>query len=137
MLFCEQNKKWWEPFLVHEIGRIDGGKVFQNSGNMLQFSGNIFYNRKNKILIKILAGKRSVIRIIMEFHGIPSGFPNQGLISLALPITCLASDLGQVHQMYDCMVQCIIGLRHSPSLMKNQHGLNEEKTLNKEKRSLN
>jgi hypothetical protein len=26
--FGRQNKKWWELFLVHKIGRIDGSKVF-------------------------------------------------------------------------------------------------------------
>ena len=38
--------------LVHEIGRIDGGKVFQNIGNMFQIGGNMCYDQKNKIPIK-------------------------------------------------------------------------------------
>ncbi len=33
---------------------------------------------KNNILMKILEFKRSGIRLIMEFFGIPNGFPNQG-----------------------------------------------------------
>jgi hypothetical protein len=46
-------------FLVHEIERIDGGKVFQNSGISFRFGENIFYDQKTKILIKIPAEKRS------------------------------------------------------------------------------
>jgi hypothetical protein len=37
----------------------------------------MFYDPKHKIPIKILAGKRYGIKIIAEFCGIPSGFPNQ------------------------------------------------------------
>jgi hypothetical protein len=64
--------------LIHEIGRIDGGRGFQTGGNVFQIGRNTFYNRKNKILMKIPEFKRSRIGIIAEFHGIPSGFPNQG-----------------------------------------------------------
>jgi hypothetical protein len=35
----------------------------------------------------------------------------------------------QMRQKYSCTVQSIIGLRHLPPQMKNQHGLNEEKNL--------
>jgi hypothetical protein len=45
---------------------------------MFQIGGNTFYNQKNKIPMKIPEFKRSGIRITTEFHGIPSGFPNQG-----------------------------------------------------------
>ncbi len=41
----------------------------------------------------------------------------------------IVSDLGQAHQKYPCTVQGIIGLQHLPPRMKNQHGLNEKKTL--------
>jgi hypothetical protein len=41
---------------VHEIGRIDGGKVFQNGRNVFQIGGNNFYDRKNELLIKIPGG---------------------------------------------------------------------------------
>ncbi len=64
---------------MHKIRRIDGGKVFQNSGNAFQIGGDKFYNQKNRILIKIPAGKRSGIGMIAEFFGIPSRFPNQGI----------------------------------------------------------
>jgi hypothetical protein len=45
---------------------------------VFQIGGNKFYDQENKILIKILARKRSGIGMIMEFRGITSGFPNQG-----------------------------------------------------------
>jgi hypothetical protein len=64
-------------FLLHEIGRTDGRKVFQNSGNVFQIGRNKFYDKKNEILIKIPVGKRSQIGLIVEFCRIPSGFPNQ------------------------------------------------------------
>ncbi len=40
--------------------------------------GELFNDRKNKIPIKIFAGKRSGIRIYLEFRVILSIFPNQG-----------------------------------------------------------
>jgi hypothetical protein len=33
LAFCNY-KKWQDSFLVHEIGRINGGKIFQNGGNV-------------------------------------------------------------------------------------------------------
>jgi hypothetical protein len=45
---------------------------------VLQIGGNTFYDRKNKIPMKIPEFKRSRIGIIAEFCGIPSGFSNQG-----------------------------------------------------------
>ncbi len=42
-------------------------------------------------------------------------------------LTCLVSDLGQVHQKVHLYGTFASGLRHSPSQMKNQHGLNEGK----------
>ncbi len=50
-------------------------------------------------------------------------------------VTRVASDLGRACQKYLCTVWSIIGLRYSPPRLKNQHGLNEEKTL-KEKNDL-
>jgi hypothetical protein len=44
--------------------------------NEFRIGGNTFYDRKNKIPIKILESKRSKIGIIAEFRGIPNGFPN-------------------------------------------------------------
>ena len=44
--------------------------------NELRIGGNTFYDRKNKIPMKILEFKRSGIELIAEFHGIPNGFPN-------------------------------------------------------------
>ncbi len=76
--FGGQNKKLRELFPVHEIKTIDGMKVFQNIENVFWIGGNIFYDRKNQILIKTLAGKRSRSGIVVEFCRILSGFPNQG-----------------------------------------------------------
>ncbi len=44
-------------------------------------------------------------------------------------LTCIASDLVGAGQKYPCSARSIIGLQHLPPQMKNQHGLNEEKTL--------
>jgi hypothetical protein len=71
------SKERRECFLIHEIKRINGGRGFQTGGKVLQIGGNTFYDQKNKILMKILEFKRSGIRIIEEFRGIPSGFPSQ------------------------------------------------------------
>jgi hypothetical protein len=69
------QKKRRACFLIHEIRRIDGGRGFRTGRNVFQIGGNIFYNQKNKILMKILEFKRSGIGISAEFRGIPSGFP--------------------------------------------------------------
>jgi hypothetical protein len=69
---------WWERFPIHEIGRIDGGRGFRTEKNVFTIGGNTFYDRKNKILMKIPDLKRTGIRLIAEFRGIPNGFPNQG-----------------------------------------------------------
>jgi hypothetical protein len=63
---------------MHEIGRNDGGRGFQTGVNMLQIGGNKFYDRKNETPMKIPEFKRSRIGIIADFHGILTGFPNQG-----------------------------------------------------------
>jgi hypothetical protein len=73
------KKYWWrERFPIHEIGRIDGGRGFWTGKNVFRIGGNTFYNRKNKFLMKIPGFKRSGIGLILEFHGIPNGFPNKG-----------------------------------------------------------
>ncbi len=46
---------------------------------MFRIGGNTFYNRKNKILMKIPEFKRSGIGLIVELRGILNGFPNQVL----------------------------------------------------------
>ncbi len=46
---------------------------------MFQIGRNTFYDRKNKIPMKIPEFKRSGIGIMAKFHGILSGFPNQVL----------------------------------------------------------
>jgi hypothetical protein len=66
-----------ERFLIHEIGRINGGRGFRTGKNVFRIGGNTFYDRKNKILMKIPEFKRSGIGLIAEFCGIPNGFPNQ------------------------------------------------------------
>jgi hypothetical protein len=70
---------WWERFPIHEIGRIDGGRGFQTRKNVFRIGRNTFYDRKNKIPMKIPEFKRSGIRLIAEFRRITNGFPNQGL----------------------------------------------------------
>jgi hypothetical protein len=44
---------------------------------MFRIGGNTFYDRKNKIPMKIPEFKRSGTGLIAEFRGIPNGFPNQ------------------------------------------------------------
>ncbi len=43
---------------------------------MFRIGGNTFYDRKNKIPMKIPESKRSEIGKIAESRGIPNGFPN-------------------------------------------------------------
>jgi hypothetical protein len=83
---------WRERFPIHEIGRIDGGRGFRTRKYVFRIGGNTFYDRKNKILIKIPEFKRSRIRLIAELRGILNGFPNQALGSdNKLIIMCLVS----------------------------------------------
>ncbi len=63
-------------FLIHGIGTIDGGRGFRTGKNRFKIGENTFYDRKNKIPMKILESKRSEIGIIAEFRGIPNEFPN-------------------------------------------------------------
>jgi hypothetical protein len=44
---------------------------------VFRIGGNTFYDRKNKIPMKILEFKRSGIGLFAKFHGILNGFPNQ------------------------------------------------------------
>ncbi len=69
---------WRERFLIHEIGRINGGRGFRTKKNAFRIGRNTFYDRENKIPMKIPESKRSEIGIIAEFRGIPNGFPNLG-----------------------------------------------------------
>jgi hypothetical protein len=55
---------------------MDGGRGFQTGKNVFRIGGNTFYDRKNKIPMKIPESKRSEIGKIVEFRGIPNGFPN-------------------------------------------------------------
>jgi hypothetical protein len=68
---------WRERFPIHEIGRIDGRRGFQTKKNVFRIGGNTFYDRKNKIPMKIPEFKGSRIGLIAEFRGNPNGFPNQ------------------------------------------------------------
>ncbi len=52
------QKKRREHFPIHDIGRIDGGRGFRTGGNVLRIGGNTFYDRKNKIPMKIPEFKR-------------------------------------------------------------------------------
>jgi hypothetical protein len=76
---------WWSKkilmancFRIHEIGRIDGRRGFRTGKNVFRIGGNTFYDWKNKVPMKIPEFKRSGIGLILEFRGIPNGFPNQG-----------------------------------------------------------
>jgi hypothetical protein len=64
---------------MHEIERIDGRRESQTGGNKFRINRNKFYDRKNEIPMKTPELKRSGIRIIAEFRGIPTGFPNQSV----------------------------------------------------------
>ncbi len=76
--FGGPKQYWWqEHFPVNKIGRIGGGRGFQNRGNMFRIGRNTFYDQKNKIPMKIPEFKRSGIGLIAESRGIPNGFPNQ------------------------------------------------------------
>ncbi len=55
------------------------GEDFEPEKNEFRIGGNTFYDRKNKIPMKILESKRYEIGIIAEFRGIPNGFPNLGI----------------------------------------------------------
>ncbi len=86
------KKYWWrECFSIHEIGRIDGGRGFQTGKNVFRIGRNTFYDQKNKIPMKILEFKRSRIRLIVEFRGIPNGFPNQVFTFSALILVAPAA----------------------------------------------
>jgi hypothetical protein len=43
---------------------------------VFRIGGNTFYDRKNKIPMKIPEFKKSGIRLVTEFGGIPNRFPN-------------------------------------------------------------
>jgi hypothetical protein len=67
---------WRKCFPIYEIGRIDGGRGFQTGKKVFIIGGNTFYDRKNKIPMKIPESNRSEIGKIAKFCGIPNGFPN-------------------------------------------------------------
>jgi hypothetical protein len=71
---------WQKCFLIHEIGRIDGGRGFRTGKNVFRIGGNTFYDQKNKIPMKIPESKRSKIGKIAEFRGILNGFSNLAFI---------------------------------------------------------
>ena len=60
--------------------------------NVFRIGGNTFYDRKNKILMKIPEFKRSRIGLIAEFRGILKGFPN---LDVVVPANdgCILRDL--------------------------------------------
>ncbi len=74
---------WRERFPIQEIGRIDGGRGFRTKKDVFRIGGNAFYDRKNKIPMKIPKFKRSRIGLIAEFCRIPNGFPNLALLLLS------------------------------------------------------
>jgi hypothetical protein len=56
--------------------QLMAGEDSEPEKNEFRIGGNTFYDRKNKIPMKIPESKRSKIEIIAEFCGIPNGFPN-------------------------------------------------------------
>jgi hypothetical protein len=94
---------WWakkilmvgECFPIHEIRRIDGRRGFQTRGNVFRIGGNIFYDRKNKIPMKILEFKRSGIGLIAGFCGILNGFSIQAVF-----ISCSGCRMMKPHDSY-------------------------------------
>jgi hypothetical protein len=62
-------------FPVHEIGRIDGGRGFRTGKNVFRIGGNTFYDRKNKISMKIPESKRSKIGKSWNFAEFRTDFP--------------------------------------------------------------
>ncbi len=62
-----------------------------------------------------------------------ASLPPQDLTQQSGHITHLESNLCQAHQKYNFTVHVLCNLRHSPPQMKNQHDLNEEKTIIGEK----
>jgi hypothetical protein len=56
---------------------MDCGRGFRTGKNVFRIGGNTFYDRKNKIPMKIPEFERSGIGLIAEFCRIPYGFPNQ------------------------------------------------------------
>ncbi len=63
------------------------GEDAEPEKNVLRIGGNTFYDRKNKIPMKVPEFKRSGIGLIAEFRGITNGFPNlafQGLLDHGL-----------------------------------------------------
>jgi hypothetical protein len=118
--FCGQNKSWRACFLMHEIGRIDGGKVFQTGGNMFRIGGNKFYDRKNEIPMKISGVKRSGIGIITVFRRIPTGFPNQEQGGSHINIKHIKDDLPPSYAMDIHVYASLPGYPHTllPSLWK-------------------
>jgi hypothetical protein len=53
------------------------GEDSEPEKNVFRIGGNTFYDRKNKIPMKIPEFKRSRIGLIAEFCRIPNGLPNQ------------------------------------------------------------
>jgi hypothetical protein len=78
-IFSWQAKKIliMETFSDYDIGRINGKRRFQTGGNVFRIGGNTLYDQEIKIPMKIPEFKRSGIRLILKFCGIPNGFPNQ------------------------------------------------------------
>ncbi len=56
------------------------GEDSEPEKNVFRIGRNTFYDRKNKIPMKIPEFKRSGIGLTAEFHRIPNGFPNQALL---------------------------------------------------------
>jgi hypothetical protein len=69
-------------FQFMKLVKIDGGRGFRTGKNVFRIGGNTFYDRKNKIPMKIPESKRSEIGKIAEFRGIPNRFSNLALMIL-------------------------------------------------------
>jgi hypothetical protein len=78
---------------------------------------SIFYDQKNKILMKILEFMRSGIGLIAEFRRIPNRFPNQA--RHGLDSTGAGLSLSLSLRMYKVMDIAPLGLRSSPTTSLN------------------
>ncbi len=79
MIFDATIKNSGNVFRIMKLELLNCGRGFLTGGNVFPISRNKFYDWKNEILMICFGGKKSGIGIIVEFQGIPTGFPNQAL----------------------------------------------------------
>jgi hypothetical protein len=75
--FCGQDKKWRELFPMHEIRRINGGKVFQNSRNVFRIWRKLVLRSEKPNSDQNFGGKKVRNQNNCGICRILSGLPNQ------------------------------------------------------------